>query len=98
MFKIYSAITYTAALIIALIAIIALVVCVRKTIDLNSKQIGILKALGESPAQISVSYISYSIIILAVIIPLAWISGIVLQIPFANMFLTYFSAQPYQIL
>lgn len=97
-FKIYSAITYTAALIIALIAIIALVVCVRKTIDLNSKQIGILKALGESPAQISVSYISYSIIILAVIIPLAWISGIVLQIPFANMFLTYFSAQPYQIL
>ena len=97
-FKIYSAITYTAAAIIALIAIIALVVCVRKTIDLNSKQIGILKALGESPAQISVAYISYSIIILGVIIPLAWISGIVLQIPFANMFLTYFSAQPYQIL
>jgi len=70
-FKIYSAITYTAAAIIALIAIIALVVCVRKTIDLNSKQIGILKALGESPAQISVAYVSYSIIILGVVIPLA---------------------------
>ncbi|ATG97346.1 ABC transporter permease [Mesoplasma lactucae] len=97
-FRVYSAVTYTAAGIIALIAIIALVVCVRKTIDLNSKQIGILKALGEGPGQISCSYLSYSIIITFIIIPLAWIAGMVLQIPFVNMFLTYFSAQPYEIL
>jgi ABC-type lipoprotein release transport system permease subunit len=62
--------TCIASAIITVIVIIALVICVRKTIDFNSKQIGILKAMGARPAEIAISYISYSIIISLIIIPL----------------------------
>jgi len=62
--------TSIASAIITVIVIIALVICVRKTIDFNSKQIGILKAMGSRPEEIAISYISYSIIISFIIIPL----------------------------
>jgi len=86
--------TCIASAIITVIVIIALVICVRKTIDFNSKQIGILKAMGARPAEIAISYISYSIIISLIIIPLGWIVGTLMQIPFANQFMNYFSITP----
>jgi ABC-type lipoprotein release transport system permease subunit len=62
--------TCVASAIITVIVIIALVICVRKTIDFNSKQIGILKAMGSRPEEIAISYISYSIIISFIVVPL----------------------------
>jgi len=90
----YLTVAAIASAIIIVIVIIALVICVRKTVQFNSKQIGILKAMGASPGDIAISYISYSIIISLVIVPVGWIAGILLQIPFANLFQTYFSIEP----
>jgi len=90
----YLSVAAIASAVIIVIVIIALVICVRKTVQFNSKQIGILKAMGASPSDIAISYISYSIIISLIIVPLGWIVGILLQIPFANLFQTYFSIVP----
>ncbi|WP_026389756.1 FtsX-like permease family protein [[Acholeplasma] multilocale] len=90
----YNAITMAASAIIAIIALIALIICIRKTIMFNSKQIGILKALGVNPSTISASYIAHSLIIAFIVIPLGWLVGLAMQVPFMYMFSDYFSA-PY---
>ncbi|ATZ19088.1 ABC transporter permease [Williamsoniiplasma somnilux] len=90
-FKVYSSITYFAAALIGIIELASLIVCVRKTIQANSKQIGILKALGVESKQISLSYISYSFFIGFIAVPLGWLVGTALQIPMVNIFLNYFS-------
>jgi ABC-type lipoprotein release transport system permease subunit len=59
-----------ASLVIILIVLSSLVICVKKTIQFNSKQIGILKAMGAGPKDISVSYLSFSIVIILLAIPL----------------------------
>ncbi|ATZ19086.1 ABC transporter permease [Williamsoniiplasma somnilux] len=90
-FKIYSWITYLTSGLIGIIELASLFVCVRKTIQANSKQIGILKALGVEPKQISFSYISYAFFIGFLAVPLGWLAGTLLQIPMANIFANYFS-------
>ncbi|SYV95872.1 Uncharacterised protein, partial [Mycoplasma putrefaciens] len=55
-----------------MIAIVALVICIKKTINFNAKQIGILKALGAEPLTISVTYLAYTLIIITTVVPLGW--------------------------
>lgn len=91
----YKGATLIAALVVSLIAIIALVICIRKTIYFNAKQIGILKALGSSPIQISISYLAYVIVIILTSVPLGWITGLSTQSVFVKLFVNYFSIPLY---
>lgn len=90
-FWVYSSITYVTAFLIGLIAVASLIVCVRKTIQANAKQIGILKAMGTESSQISISYVAYSFFIAFGAVPLGWIVGTFMQIPMMNIFANYFS-------
>ncbi|WP_031542917.1 ABC transporter permease [Mesoplasma photuris] len=92
--NIYNIVTIISSIIIGVIAIVALIICIKKTIDFNSKQIGILKALGITPQSIAASYLGHSVIITLFVIPLGWLAGNLLQIPFARLFGDYFSS-PY---
>ncbi|AUF83622.1 ABC transporter permease [Mesoplasma syrphidae] len=92
--RVFNIITVIASLVIAIIAIIALIICIKKTIHFNAKQIGILKAIGTNPWMIAVSYIAQSLIIAFIVIPLGWLAGVGMQIPFSSMFISYFSS-PY---
>ncbi|PPE05204.1 ABC transporter permease [Williamsoniiplasma lucivorax] len=96
--KILNAITYSAAIIIAIIALIAIVINIRKAIHFNAKQIGILKAMGTDPKMISISYLATSLLIFFIVIPLAWIAAMGLQLPFIYIFADYFSIATNQIL
>ncbi|UKS54157.1 ABC transporter permease [Mycoplasma feriruminatoris] len=91
----YKTATLIAALVVSLIAIIALVICIRKTIYFNAKQIGILKALGSSPLQISISYLAYVLVIILTSVPLGWIIGLSTQSVFVKLFVNYFSIPLY---
>ncbi|UWD35345.1 FtsX-like permease family protein [Mycoplasma cottewii] len=92
----YQIITLVSAIIVSVIAVIALIICIRKTIHFNAKQIGILKALGTEPLMISVTYLSYSLIIVSTVVPLGWILGLVTQSGFIHLFINYFSLPLYQ--
>ncbi|WP_027063187.1 ABC transporter permease [Mesoplasma seiffertii] len=92
--KVFNTITIIASIVIAIIAIAALIICIKKTIHFNAKQIGILKAIGTDPWMIAVSYIAQALIITFIIIPLGWLVGVLTQIPFSSMFINYFSS-PY---
>ncbi|ABC01140.1 membrane protein, putative [Mycoplasma capricolum subsp. capricolum ATCC 27343] len=91
----YKISTLIAALAVSLIAIIALIICIRKTIYFNAKQIGILKALGSSPLQISISYLAYILVIILTSVPLGWIVGLSTQSVFVKLFVHYFSIPLY---
>ncbi|WP_434324949.1 ABC transporter permease [Mycoplasma capricolum] len=91
----YKISTLIAALAVSLIAIIALIICIRKTIYFNAKQIGILKALGSSPLQISISYLAYILVIILTSAPLGWIVGLCTQSVFVKLFVHYFSIPLY---
>lgn len=92
----YQIITLVSAIIVSIITVIALIICIRKTIHFNAKQIGILKALGTEPLMISVTYLSYSLIIVSTVVPLGWVLGLVTQSGFIHLFINYFSLPLYQ--
>ncbi|ASZ09017.1 ABC transporter permease [Mesoplasma chauliocola] len=92
----YSLFTIIISLIIGVIALIGLLISLKKSINANAKQIGILKALGVKPQNIAVSYIAQSVIIALFIIPLSWGIGLLLQSMFVHLFIPYFSIQLYQ--
>ncbi|WFQ94804.1 ABC transporter permease [Mycoplasma feriruminatoris] len=89
----YSLATFLTASLIALVSALAVFVGVIKSIQANSKQIGILKANGASSATISWSYVSYAVILVFIAIPLGWMAGTMLQVPFVAIFKDYFSFQ-----
>ncbi|ATZ16390.1 FtsX-like permease family protein [Entomoplasma freundtii] len=89
--KTFKIITYIASAVIAIIALVALVICIKKTITFNSKQIGILKAMGTDPWMIAVTYLAYGIVIMFIVVPIAWFIASFCQIPFGYMFGNYFS-------
>ncbi|AJM71793.1 ABC transporter permease [Mycoplasma yeatsii] len=92
----YQIITLVSAIVVSVIAVVALIICIRKTIHFNAKQIGILKALGTEPLMISVTYLSYSLIIISTVVPLGWVLGLVTQSGFIHLFINYFSLPLYQ--
>ncbi|AGJ90839.1 FtsX-like permease family protein [Mycoplasma putrefaciens] len=94
--RIYQTITLLSAALVALIAIVALVICIKKTINFNAKQIGILKALGAEPLTISVTYLAYTLIIITTVVPLGWMLGLATQSGFIHLFINYFSLPLYR--
>lgn len=92
--KYFRIITYVASAIIAIIALIALIICIRKTITFNAKQIGILKSMGTDPWMIAVTYLAYGLVIMFIVVPIAWLLGSFMQIPFGYLFADYFSIHP----
>ncbi|MDP4040159.1 ABC transporter permease [Mycoplasma mycoides] len=87
----YSLATFLTAGLIALIAALAVFVGVIKSIQANAKQIGILKANGVYSKTIASSYIWYALILVLISIPIGWMFGTVLQVPFVGIFKDYFS-------
>ncbi|AHI52732.1 ABC transporter permease [Spiroplasma culicicola] len=89
MTKYFKITSYCLSILISLIALSAIVIAIKKTIDLNSGEIGILKAMGVSASKISISYISYSFITMLVVVPLAWLIASFGQELLVNLFLNY---------
>ncbi|ATZ17841.1 ABC transporter permease [Mesoplasma melaleucae] len=94
---VYSLFTIIVSMIIGIIALVGLIISLKKSIKANTKQIGILKALGVEPHNIALSYIAQSVIIAIFIIPLSWFIGLLVQSGFIHLFIPYFSIQLYQI-
>ncbi|WFQ94502.1 ABC transporter permease [Mycoplasma feriruminatoris] len=93
----YSLATFLTAGLIAMISALAVFVGVIKSIQSNARQIGILKANGVFNKTIAISYIWYAIILVLIPIPIGWMFGTMLQVPFVNIFKDYFSLQVEQI-
>lgn len=93
----YSLFTIIVSLVIGIIALAGLIVSLKKSIKANTKQIGILKALGVEPHNIAISYVAQAIIIAVFIVPLSWGIGLLVQTGFIHLFIPYFSIQLYQI-
>ncbi|WP_100916434.1 ABC transporter permease [Spiroplasma floricola] len=85
-FKIFSIIF---CIVICLIVISATVIAIKKTVELNSGEIGILKAMGARTSDISWSYLSYGIIVTLFVIPFAWIMGSIVQEVIAKVFIEF---------
>ncbi|WP_338983197.1 ABC transporter permease [Spiroplasma endosymbiont of Othius punctulatus] len=88
---IYEIVALSLALLILVITIITMVIAIKKTIELNAKELGILKALGVSSSQLAYSYISYSLIVMFITVPLGWILASFLQEFMSILFLNYSS-------
>lgn len=86
----YNLTTLLSAIVIALVTSLAVFYGVYKSIKNNAKQIGILKANGMYAQVIALSYLSYSIILTVTVIPLGWMLGTVLQVPFVGILQDYF--------
>ncbi|WP_434338396.1 ABC transporter permease [Mycoplasma capricolum] len=87
----YSLATFLTSSLIALISALAVFVGVIKSIQANAKQIGILKANGVYSKTIASSYIWYALILVFIPIPIGWMLGTILQVPFVGIFKDYFS-------
>ncbi|WP_148293478.1 ABC transporter permease [Spiroplasma sabaudiense] len=94
--RIYNIVSIASVVIILLISLTAIAIGIAKTIRANMGQTINLKALGVKTSEIASSYLTYAIIV-AIVVPIAWISGIFLQIPLANIFSDYLSA-PYNVI
>ncbi|WP_338985518.1 ABC transporter permease [Spiroplasma endosymbiont of Diplazon laetatorius] len=90
---VFKILSYIFCLIIFAITIIATVVAVKKTVELNSGEIGILKAMGARNSEISLSYISYGIVVMLFTAPLAWITGSVIQEFITKVFFQFSSGK-----
>ncbi|AGR41018.1 ABC transporter permease [Spiroplasma taiwanense] len=91
--EVFNIISILFSSLICLITLIAVVVAVKKTIHLNSGEIGILKSMGAKSSEIASSYLSYGVIVMFIVIPIAWIIGSFLQEPVASFFLQFVSGQ-----
>ncbi|ALD66242.1 ABC transporter permease [Spiroplasma cantharicola] len=89
-FRIFS---YIFSVLVFLITIIATVVAVKKTVELNSGEIAILKAMGAGNYEIASSYMSYGIIVTIFIAPIAWLLGSFIQEFIAKVFLNFSSGR-----
>ncbi|WP_338983195.1 ABC transporter permease [Spiroplasma endosymbiont of Othius punctulatus] len=88
---VYKTVSYTLAAIILAITLITIIIAIKKTIELNTKELGILKAMGESASSLSFGYISYALIVMFITVPLGWIAGSFLQELISTLFLNYSS-------
>ncbi|AEM68908.1 ABC transporter permease [Mycoplasma putrefaciens] len=88
--KWYSLTSFLTAIVIAFVTSLAVFFGVYKSIKSNAKQIGILKANGVYARVISTSYLSYAVILTILVIPIGWMIGTMLQVPFIAIFQDYF--------
>ncbi|PPE06414.1 ABC transporter permease [Mesoplasma corruscae] len=93
----YTVSTMFLSLVLMLVAIIGLVISTKKTIKENSKQIGILKALGFNSYSIASSYIAQALFVTIFIIPVSWVVGLVTQSIYIRLFIPYFSIELHQV-
>ncbi|WP_338984923.1 ABC transporter permease [Spiroplasma endosymbiont of Diplazon laetatorius] len=87
--KTFSTISYIVCLIILAICLITMLIAIKKTIQFNAGEIGILKALGTKNSQIAFSYISYGLVLLLFVVPLSWFLGGYAQESFCRLFISY---------
>ncbi|QBQ07870.1 ABC transporter permease [Spiroplasma gladiatoris] len=87
--QIFQVFSYSAASIIALIALAATLIGIKKTIQLNAGEITILKAMGARSSSIAVSYISYGIISCFLIVPIAWVISAFCQEAIVSLLISY---------
>ncbi|WP_158637887.1 ABC transporter permease [Spiroplasma monobiae] len=85
-FKIF---VYIFCVLIFVITITATIIAVKKTVELNSGEIGILKAMGAKSWEISSSYLAYGFVVAIFIAPFAWILGSIIQEYMAKIFLQF---------
>ncbi|AGR42486.1 ABC transporter permease [Spiroplasma diminutum] len=87
--KTFSTISYIVCSIILAICIVTMLIAIKKTIQFNSGEIGILKALGTKTSQIAISYISYGLVLLLFVVPITWFIGGYVQELFSILFISY---------
>lgn len=88
--KIYSIFSFFFILIFLIIIFSINFVLLKKILEKQKSQIGILKAHGYSSIKIGFSYITYIIICLFIGVPFGWVSGLFLQTILINIFNNYF--------
>ncbi|WP_375317306.1 ABC transporter permease [Spiroplasma endosymbiont of Virgichneumon dumeticola] len=89
------------ASIIAVLFLVSIVIfittlIVKKAIQHGQVSMGILKSIGYKTWQITLSYLSYPLIALAIAIPVGWIAGLVVQVYLTEIFNTLF-VLPYNV-
>lgn len=82
---------FIAAGIVILLSLIACYIAVKRNIERNSAQIGILKSLGNKNSHIILSYLPYALFITFLIIPLGWIAGMFSELAITTLFFNFFS-------
>ncbi|QGS52079.1 ABC transporter permease [Spiroplasma tabanidicola] len=87
--KTFQIFSYLAATLIALIALAATLIAIKKTIQLNAGEISILKAMGSKNSHIAVSYLSYGIISSFIIVPIAWVISAFCQEAIVSLLISY---------
>ncbi|AVN58768.1 ABC transporter permease [Mesoplasma florum] len=96
MLEIVTIISIVTSVLVLIMSFVSIVFGIKKTIDHNSSQIGFLKAKGVDSYRLSLSYIGYSIILLFIIVPLAWLAAGFFQEIITKLFATYFSTTLYE--
>lgn len=84
--------------VVIIIALVATGITVKKTIEMNSSEIGILKSLGAKASEISLSYVWYGIFIMIFVIPVAWLTAAFTQETIARLFLSYMGGVYWQVI
>lgn len=74
-----------------MLTVFATVLIIRKTVERNATQIGVLKALGYENKTIIGSYWSYALITTILAVPIGWIVGSILQIAVMKIFENFFT-------
>ncbi|AUM63000.1 ABC transporter permease [Spiroplasma monobiae] len=87
--KTFSSVSYVVCIVILAICLTTMLIAIKKTIQFNAGEIGIMKALGTKNSQIAFSYISYGLILLLFVVPLSWFIGGYAQESFCRLFLSY---------
>ncbi|QBQ07575.1 ABC transporter permease [Spiroplasma gladiatoris] len=87
--KIFQIFSYTVSFLIALIALAATLIAIKKTIEMNAGEITILKAMGATSSSVSVSYLSYGIISSFIIAPVAWLLSSFFQEWIVSLLISY---------
>ncbi len=88
--SVYRTITIVLSAVFLIILIFTLVILIKKIINQQKIENGILKANGYSGLIIANSYLAHAIVVTGIGVPLGWIIGVVLQFPIMSVFNNYF--------
>ncbi|WP_253301757.1 FtsX-like permease family protein [Spiroplasma endosymbiont of Phyllotreta cruciferae] len=84
--SVYRTITIVLSAVFLIILIFTLVILIKKIINQQKIENGILKANGYSGLTIANSYLAHAIVVTGIGVPLGWIIGVVLQFPIMSVF------------
>ena len=89
--KSFSTYSYLLTVIILVTTLVALILVIRKKIENQRSQLGVLKSLGYQKKELLISFIAYPLVISLLGGTLGFLIGIALQQPIINIFSNYFN-------